>query len=259
MKRIAMTLVGLAGLAAAAAAGPAAGAEPLKVGFSAEPYPPFTYKSGDGSWTGFEVELANAVCDIMDRDCELAPTGWGGIIPALNAGKIDFIMGSMSITDKRDKVIDFTDPYYYTRGSYVAADGMAMESEDDLEGRILGVQGGTTHATYAREVLSGMGVRLKMYDRQEQVNRDLQAGRIDVMLADQIAMNAFVKRDSVQGYEIKFQAPKHPAFGEGIGVGVREDDDDLTEALNKAIDAVLRNGTCAELSKTYFDTNICGA
>ncbi|MDZ7714526.1 MAG: transporter substrate-binding domain-containing protein [Rhodovibrio sp.] len=168
-------------------------AEPLKIGISGEPYPPFTYKSSSGGWTGFEVELADALCDRIDRECTITPTAWSGIIPALNSGKIDVIMNSMSITEKRDRVIDFTDPYYYTAGAYVGPTDMDISIPDGLDGKVLGVQGATTHANFARAALSDTGVEVKIYNKQEQANRDLLAGRVDLILADEIAMQEFLE------------------------------------------------------------------
>ncbi|HSH43069.1 MAG TPA: transporter substrate-binding domain-containing protein [Arenicellales bacterium] len=257
MKLVQYISAGAAGLAALLTVATASAADPLKVGIAAEPYPPFTYKSADGSWTGFEVELAGAVCGEAGLDCEITPTAWSGIIPALNSGKIDMIMTSMSITEERDKVIDFSDPYYYTRGAYVASADMDLEVPDGLDGKILGVQAATTHAAFAREALGNSGVEIKIYDTQEQANRDLLAGRVDVVLADQIPMAEFVERDEAAGYEIKEMAPKHPAFGEGIGIGLREDDDEIEDKLNAAIETVLGNGTCQELSQKYFGQDIC--
>lgn len=257
MTKIRHILSCAAGLAALLAVTAAWAAEPLKVGIAAEPYPPFTYKSADGSWTGFEVELAGAVCTEAGLDCQITPTAWSGIIPALNSGKIDLIMTSMSITEERDKVIDFSDPYYYTRGAYVASKDMDIEIPEGLDGKILGVQAATTHAAFARDALADTGVEVKIYDTQEQANRDLLAGRVDVVLADQIPMAEFVEREEASGYEIKEMAPKHPAFGEGIGIGMREDQDDLEEKLNMAIETVLSDGTCKELSQKYFEQDIC--
>jgi len=258
MTTIRSIVCAVAGAAALFTVATASAADPLKVGISAEPYPPFTYKSADGSWTGFETELAGAICGLIEDDCEITPTAWSGIIPALNSGKIDMIMTSMSITEDRDKVIDFTDPYYYTRGAYVAGKDMDLNVPDGLDGKVLGVQAATTHLAFARDALADTGVELKIYDKQEQANRDLLAGRLDVILADQIAMAEFVDRDEASGYGIKEMAPKHPAFGEGIGIGVREDDDDLQQKLNEAIDKVLADGTCKELSMKYFGQDICG-
>ncbi len=251
-------MIKAAGITALALTATSVAAEPLKIGISAEPYPPFTYKGSDGNWTGFEVELGQALCEEMQAQCEITPTGWSGIFPALNSGKIDMIMNSLSITEKRKKVIDFTAPYYYTPGAYVTAKSLDLEIPEGLDGRVLGVQGATTNATYARRELTDSGVELKIYDQQEQANRDLLAGRVDVILADKIAMTEFVERNEAQDYEIRATAPRHEAFGEGVGIGLRQDDDALEQDLNQAIAAVLENGTCSDLSQKYFGTDICG-
>jgi polar amino acid transport system substrate-binding protein len=247
-----VTAAALLGLSATAQA-----AEPLKIGISAEPYPPFTYTSSDGEWTGFEVELGMAFCEAMERPCEITPTGWSGIIPSLKAGRIDMIMNSMSITEARQRVIDFSEPYYFTPGAYVAADDLDVEIPAELDGLILGVQSATTNATYARRALRDSVGDIRLYDQAEQVNRDLLAGRLDVILADEIAMNEFLERDAAEGYEIKATAPHHEAYGEGVGLGLRQGDDALQSDLNAAITEVREDGTCAALSEKYFGTDIC--
>lgn len=231
--------------------------EPLKIGISAEPYPPFTYTSADGDWTGFEVELGLAFCEAMARECEIKPTGWSGIIPSLKSGRIDMIMNSMSITEARQRVIDFSAPYYFTPGAYVAAKDTVFTPPDDLDGKVLGVQSATTNATYTRRALRDSGARVRLYDQAEQVNRDLLSGRLDVILADQIAMLELVERDAAEGFEIKGTAPHHAAYGDGVGIGLRQEDNALETELNDAIAEVLENGTCTHLSNEYFGTDIC--
>lgn len=232
-------------------------ADPLKIGISGEPYPPFTYKSASGDWTGFEIDLAHAICDAMNRECEIAPTGWSGIIPSLNAGRIDMIMNSMSITEKRQRVIDFTRPYYFTPGAYVAASDLTLDIPEGLDGLIMGVQSATTNATYARRELRDSGVDIRLYDQAEQVNNDLLSGRLDVILADEIAMTQFLDRDEAATFEIKATAPHHEAYGEGIGIGLRKEDTALQADLNAAITTVIENGTCASLSEQYLGTDVC--
>ncbi|SFT51540.1 transporter substrate-binding domain-containing protein [Halomonas saccharevitans] len=231
--------------------------EPLKVGISGEPYPPFTFKAASGDWTGFEVDLALALCDAMGRNCEITPTGWSGIIASLNAERIDMIMNSMSITAKRQRVIDFTRPYYFTPGAYVAADEREMNSPEDLDGLVMGVQAATTNATYARRALRDSGVDIRLYNQAEQVNNDLLSGRLDVILADEIAMLQFLDRDEAEGFEIKATAPRHAAYGEGVGIGLRQADDELEASLNDAIATVIEDGTCASLSEQYLGTDVC--
>ena len=114
------------GLLAAAAllaigAGAQAADKVLKFGAAAEPYPPFTSQDSTGKWVGFEVDLMNAVCAAEKLKCEMVGTAWDGIIPALNAKKIDVIWSSMSITPEREKQIAFTDKYYNTPAEIIAA------------------------------------------------------------------------------------------------------------------------------------------
>jgi len=249
-----------AGLMLALTATTALAAGPLRVGFAAEPYPPFTYKSSSGQWTGFEIELANELCAQLNRECRHVPTAWSGIIPALKSNKIDMILGSMSITKKREKVVDFSRPYYKTVGAYVGPKSMQIDLPQGLKGKLLGVQSSTTHSSFARKELSNTGVELKYYDKQEQANRDLLAGRIDLTLADQIAMQQFVQRPSAQDFEIKGTVPSDASeYGSGIGVALRKSDDALRKKVNRALTTLIDNGTCAKLSQKYFSQNICSA
>lgn len=231
--------------------------DPIKVGISGEPYPPFTFKASSGEWTGFEVDLALAICEEMGRNCEITPTGWSGIIPSLNDGRIDLIMNSMSITAQRQEVIDFSIPYYFTPGAYVAAADRDLDIPNGLDGLVLGVQAATTNANYARRALRDSGVDIRLYNQAEQVNADLLSGRLDVILADQIAMAQFIERDEASAFEIKDTAPRHEAYGEGIGIGLRQDDDALENDLNVAVRTVIENGTCGRLSEEYLGTDVC--
>jgi polar amino acid transport system substrate-binding protein len=240
------------------ALGVAAAQEPLKVGFGAEPYPPFTEANASGEWVGFEIDLANALCEEMQVTCEPAPIAWDGIIPALTSGQIDMILGSMSITEERKQTVNFSDRYYYTASDFVAPRGSGIDvSPEGMKGKILGVQTGTTNADYAQQTYAD-GVEIKMYNTQDEVNADLVAGRIDVMLADQLAMDAFVKSDAGKDMAVVATAPADPAFGEGIGVALRKDDTDLLEKVNAGIAALLESGKYDEIAKKYFDFDIYG-
>ena len=75
-----------------------ASAQTVRVGIAAEPYPPFTTPDASGNWSGWEIEIMEAICEEAKLDCVVTPTAWDGIIPALMSKKIDMIIGSMSIT-----------------------------------------------------------------------------------------------------------------------------------------------------------------
>ncbi len=233
-------------------------AEPLKVGFGAEPYPPFTEANASGEWEGFEIDIAEALCAEMQVECVPTPIAWDGIIPALTSGQIDMILGSMSITEERKQTVAFSDRYYYTASDFVAPKGSGIDiSPEGMKGKILGVQSATTNADYAQKTYPD-GVEIKYYNTQDEVNADLAAGRIDVMLADQLAMDAFIKSEAGAGMEVVATAPADPAFGEGIGVALRKEDTELLEKVNAGIKSLLDSGKYDEIAKKYFDFDIYG-
>jgi len=254
-----MNLAAVASLGIAIACGPAAAqTETLQVGFAAEPYPPFTEASASGEWAGFEIDFAHALCKEIQVTCEPAPVAWDGIIPALTSGKIDMIVGSMSITEERKQTIAFSDRYYYTSASFLAPKGGGLDpSPAGMQGKILGVQSGTTHADYAQKAYAD-GVEIKLYNTQDEVNADLAAGRVDVMLADQIAMDAFLKSEQGADMEIVATAPADPAFGDGIGVGLRKDDAELLAKVNAGIKSLLDSGEYDKVAQKYFSFDIYG-
>lgn len=238
----------------------ATAAEKVKVGLSAEPYPPFASTDASGKWGGWEIEIAYALCAAAKLDCVITPVGWDGIIPSLNAKQIDVIIGSMSITDERLKSIDFSNKYYNTPAVVVADKALAITPDrDGLKGKILGIQASTTHATYAQTHFADVVAELKVYQTNDEAYQDLIAGRVDAIQADSIAMADFVASDSGACCEIKGAVPHDEAIlGKGIGAGLRKGDDVLREKINTAIATIRANGTYAEITKKYFSTDIFG-
>lgn len=209
----------LAGAVSALLLTGAAQAQDLKVGVGAEPYPPFTSPDASGTWVGWEIDIIGAVCDTAGFDCEVVPTAWDGIIPALLAGRIDVIMNSMSITEDRMQQVNFTDKYYNTPAVIVAPKDVAMElTPEGLEGKILGVQVSTTHQDYAQTHFGDALAEIRTYQTQDEANQDLVAGRIDATQADSIAMQDFVASDAGACCEIKAAvAPDPEILGRGVG------------------------------------------
>jgi len=210
----------------------------VKIGIAAEPYPPFAEKAADGNWQGWEIEFIDAVCTAMEENCEIVPVAWDGIIPALLAKKFDAIMASMSITEERMKTIDFSDRYYNTPAVIVAAKGSDISGDPaSLEGKVVGVQVSTTHSNYAEAYFAETG-SVKVYTGFDEHNQDLFAGRIDAVVADSLALQAFLDSDQGADFEIK---------GELNDV-----------AINTAIAAIRADGTYDKFSESYFNFNIYG-
>jgi polar amino acid transport system substrate-binding protein len=258
-----MTFLKSAALAAVIALGGAAAAqaEQVKVGFSPEAYPPFWSQDASGNWTGWEVEIINAVCGAEKLDCVLTPIPWDGLIPALTTKKIDAIMNSMSITDERKKTIAFSDKYYNTPTAVIGAKDQKFEATPEgLKGKIVGVQVSTTHAAYAKKHFTE-AAEIKEYQTQDEANQDLAAGRIDATQADAIALDAFLKSDAGKACcDLKgYVAPDLEVLGPGVGAGLRQDDKALQDKINAGIKAIRDNGTYAEITKKYFDFDVYGS
>ncbi|WP_170410302.1 transporter substrate-binding domain-containing protein [Ruegeria atlantica] len=244
------------GLAAAIFSAGVVSAEEVKIGIAAEPYPPFASLDSSGTWVGWEIDVINAVCAAAELDCVITPVAWDGIIPSLTGQQIDAIMASMSITEERLKTIDFSDPYYNTPAVIVADKSMDIEATpESLAGKVVGIQASTIHQAYAQEYFKDS--ELRVYQTQDEANQDLFAGRIDATQADSIAMADFVNSDAGACCEIKGAVADDPVIlGRGVGAGVRKGQDDLLEALNKGIAAILADGTHEKITSNYFSASI---
>lgn len=236
-------------------------AEPIKIGVAAEPYPPFASLDASGKWVGWEIEFVDALCAEAKLDCVLTPIAWDGIIPALNAGKIDVIAASMSITDERKKLIDFSDRYYRSPVRIVGLKSKKMDATPaGLKGLVLGVQASTTHEDYARKHYADSVAEVKIYQTQDEAQQDLVAGRIDAIQAEAIGLDSFLAADPGKSCcEFKGDVPDDPdILGLGAGLGLRKDDAALRQTLNAAIKAIRANGKYNEITAKYFSFDIYG-
>lgn len=234
-------------------------AESLKIGIATEPYPPFSTPDAAGNYSGWEIDITKAICTEAKLDCKFVATAWDGIIPSLTAEKIDVIAASLSITEERQKVIDFSNKYYHTGAGLIVAQGSDVKpTSKGLSGRTLGVQSASIHQAYALAHFKDATIR--EYQTQDEAHQDLFAGRIDAALADVLVADEFLKGDegklccSMSGLVENDEA----ILGSGIGFGLRKGNDELKDKLNKAIDAIRANGTYDEISKKYFNFNIYG-
>lgn len=222
-------------------------------------YPPFSQVDKDGKLSGFDIEIAEALCKNMSVECKLIKQDWDGIIPALIAKKYDAIVASMSMTDERKEKVDFTSHYYKSPARFIHKKGESHEiSKAGLKGKSVGVQRGTVSDKFITGTF-GEGVDIKRYGTQEEAYLDLNAGRLDFVFADAFVLLEFIGSDKGKDYEFigdSYSDPKY--FGEGIGIAVRKDDKELTDNLNKAIAGIRADGTYDTIRKKYFDFDIFG-
>jgi len=249
-------------------------------------YPPWNLKDESGKLIGFEIDLANLLCEYMRYfNCTIVEQDWDGIIPALVTGKFDAIMAGMSITKERKKTINFTKPYADEVASFAVMKGSSLEGLDTaasvflkkkklkrqkkkvkktlkilaeaLAGKTVGVQTATIHQNFLESGFLG-DINIRTYKTQDEVNLDLEAGRIDVALAAAVAFTDYTEKS---GKSVVLVGPTFSGgvFGDGIGIGVRkpkgkklEQDKYLREDLDKAIRKARKKGKLSELAIKWF-------
>jgi polar amino acid transport system substrate-binding protein len=223
-------------------------------------YPPFNNLTSDGKLVGFDIEIAEALCAEMKVECEFVTQDWDGIIPALLAGKFDAIIASMSITDERKKVVDFTDKYYNTPPAIAVPKDSELKgvTAADLSGIRMGAQSSTTHSNYAEEKFPDTD--LQLYPTPDEYKLDLASGRIDAAIDDVIVLSEWLKTDDGACCKILGTLTPDPVInGEGAGIAIRKGEDELKEMFNKAIQAIRANGKYKEINDKYFAVDVYGS
>lgn len=234
---------------------PAAAQEKITIGTEAA-YKPFAWVLPSGELTGFDIDIAKALCAAMEAECEIVNQSFDGLIPALNANKIDAIIASMTITDDRLKAIDFAGPYYTVPAMFIAPTDSGVEiSEEGLDGKYVGVQRGTTMANYVREKFPG--ARIQLYDTSDAANLDLASGRVDVVFADSVVLQDFLATPDGAGFAMAGEPVEDPAIlGTGAGIGVRKGDDALKQKFDEALAAVIASGEYQTINDAYIPVSI---
>ena len=227
----------------------------LTFAVDAAPYPPFTSKNAAGEYEGWEYDIMQALCkELGETKCTYEPVAWDGIIPALNSKKFDAILSSMSITEERKKVVNFSDMYYNSAAVIIGAKNGDMDfSPEHLSGKTVGVQGATTHAAYIDKYYAPKGAVVKSYSGQDEANADLAAGRVDYVMADGVTLMNFLNSDEGKACcEQKGAVPNDVAvLGEGVGVAVRKEDTAFLEKINAAIKSLAAKGVFEETTKKW--------
>lgn len=215
-------------------------------------YPPFEYVDGSGQIKGFDVDIANALCQQMKAQCTFSNQPFDSLIPSLQLGKFDALISGLGVTAERQKQVAFSNSYYQPSGSFVAETDKHYKLTD-MTGKIIGAQIGSTFATYLQQKY-GNKVTIKTYASIQEAFLDLNSGRVDAVIADTPIAQAWLKQDNNNKNYSIVEKPVIDAqyFGTGYGIAVRKDDAQLLNALNQALATIKANGTYAKITKEYF-------
>jgi polar amino acid transport system substrate-binding protein/arginine/ornithine transport system substrate-binding protein len=243
-------------VAAVFSASIAQAADTVRIGVEGN-YPPFSQVAADGTLSGFDIDIANALCAEMEVTCEMVQQEWDGMIPALNARKFDMIVASMSITDKRKEVVDFSNPYYDVPSRFIAKDGaFTGYTPEELKGKTIIVLRNSPRADYIAATYPESPTLL--VDKETAVYLELAAGRGDIAFGSSVVSGeAFLKTPEGEGFA-QVGEPMFLTAGTdgGVGIAIRKNEEELKTQVNEALAAIMADGTYAALAEKYFDFDV---
>lgn len=241
MKKILLaSLIGLASFNAAAQ-------EEIKFAMEAT-YAPFEYMDENNQIQGFDVDLANALCEELKATCTFHNQAFDSLIPALKFKRYDAAISAMDITEARLKQVNFSNAYYDNSAAFISFEGKVTD-QAALEGKRVGVQNGSTHQSFLLEQMTG--VTAVPYSSYQDAFIDMKNGRIDSVFGDTAVVAEWFKKQDNLTY-VGDQVTNQEYFGNGFGIAVNKSNQELVDQLNVALAAVKANGEYDKIFNKYF-------
>ncbi|MGI8938563.1 MAG: basic amino acid ABC transporter substrate-binding protein [Iamia sp.] len=210
------------------------------------PYEPFEFE-GDGpsGYTGFDIDLLAAVAETSSLELSVSDVDFDGILGNLAADSCDVVASAVTITDERAEQVDFTESYFDADQSLLVKTDTDIAGLDDLDGKTIGVQSGTTGETYAKDNTPD-GAEVKSFDGADALFAAIESGDIDAILQD-FPVNAYraTQDDSVDVVE-------EYTTDEAYGFAVKKGNTELLDALNAGLTSVRDDGDYDTIYEEYF-------
>lgn len=241
MKKIVVAAL-LAGLSASVSA-----AETVRFAMEAS-YPPFEFVDANNQIQGFDVDLANALCKEMQATCTFTNQAFDSLIPSLKFKRFDAVISGMDITPERLKQVAFSAPYYENSALFIAEKGKVADIAA-LKGKRVGMQNGTTHQKYLTE--KHPEITPVPYDSYQNAILDLKSGRLDAVFGDTAVVDEWLKQNQNLGaVGEKITDPNY--FGTGLGIAVRQNNEQLLKQFNDALNKIKQDGTYQTIYSKWF-------
>lgn len=217
-------------------------------------FAPLGFRDEEGNLSGVDVELIEATGEIMGIPFELQPIDWAMKETELANKNIDMIWNGYTITDERKEKVAFSQPYLKNRQVVVTMADSDINTLADLTDKTVAAQAESSaiDAINSKPEIAQTFKSLGEFETNDQCLMDLEAGRTDAVVADEVIIRYYVSKKGEEKYKILEED-----FGkEEYGIGVRKEDTQLLEALNVALDTLKENGTTKEISEKWFGSDI---
>lgn len=216
-------------------------------------FAPMGFRDENGEVVGFDIDLAKEVASRLGVELEIKPIEWSSSILSLNKGDVDVLWNGVTINEARKQQINFSKPYLNNRLVIVKAiDDAAINSKDDLSGKVLGVQVGSNDEALTADPSSKDAKEIRRYDVNVNAFLDLQAKRIDAVIIDEVAAQYYISEKKAPFVVVD----NSPLTEELYGVGFRKSDEKLLAEVDRILDEMKADGKAAEISQKWFAKDI---
>jgi polar amino acid transport system substrate-binding protein len=221
-------------------------------------FPPFNYFDEENVLTGFNIDIARAICLELAAACDIQVRPWADLLPALQKGEADAVIASHAASPNLLKAFDFSEPYYFTPGRFVAKRGFTdLEiTPEGLEGRRIAVARQTAHEAYLRAFFRDSSIRT--FETAELARDALVTGAVDLLFDDGISLafwlNGTASKACCEFRGGPFLEPKY--FGDGVGIAVKRGDAQLKGMIDGALKRLRQSGRYEELLLRYFPLRV---
>lgn len=217
---------------------------------------PMGFRDEQGDIVGFDVDLAKAVCDKLGYDVIFQSIDWSMKETELNSKNIDVIWNGYSITEERKEKLDFSKAYLKNKQVIITLKDSDIKTKEDLKGKSVAVQGGSSSQEAVEKekdiIKTFKGEELILFDSNNEAFMDLEAGRSDALVADEIMSRYYISKLGKD----KFKILEEDFGKESYGIGFRKDDNVLREKINNALLELKADGTIKEISVKWFGEDI---
>lgn len=220
------------------------------------PYPPFAMLDEDGNLSGFDVDIAYALCNELGYECDVQNVPFDEILPRIVAGEIDLGIAGMGASAERKQLVDFTERYFRSLSIFIEKEGTLSElTPETIKGLRVGTQEGTLQAEYLQKTY-GSDIILFTVPSYELVFELLKLDEIDLALVDGLPGYTYLKSEDGIGLETIGDAIESGGVMDWASIAVSKEKPWLREAVNQAIQTLRRNGEYGKINRKYFDFNI---
>ncbi|ACL22747.1 extracellular solute-binding protein family 3 [Desulfitobacterium hafniense DCB-2] len=216
----------------------------LKIGSAIE-YAPFEFMDEKQTPTGFDIDLMNEIAKDLGYTAKFESSSFDGLVAAIGLGKYDAVISAMTITDDRAKSVLFSDPYFESAQIIAVKKGSAIKSEQDLKGKKVGVQQGTT----GQFAVEDLGIDPRKFDTIGDAINDMMIGGSEAVVADTPTLYYFITQNPNMDIEIIPSAFEKEYFG----IAFKLDNKELADQVNATLKKFMDNGKYNEIYKKWFN------